>query len=231
MTKRTRHSERQDAFERKGSMRRMVDPVTVICFMAAALLVARPSSLLRASLESFVQDRRTVMAARGQWGNLEGVGARLSNERPGVELIVISDYECPFCRASQTAIDSVVAAGARVAVLHYPLASHPHAEAAARAALCAARDGRFPSLHTRLMTTAEWRKDESWQREASAAGVSDMKRFAACVSGNEVRRELAEHMALSESLMVRATPTFVSRRGVHRGTATVAQIVRLLDER
>lgn len=62
---------------------------------------------------------------------------------------------------------------------------------------------------------------------ASPRGSSDTSRTL--LRTRRASPEPAHEVA--DSLMVRATPTFVSRRGVHRGIATVAQIGRLLDER
>jgi protein-disulfide isomerase len=212
-------------------VRRIADITTVLLFIAAAYLVAQPSSLVRSSWTRHWTDRTTFRAAKRHWSEMEQAGSRLFSARGRVEVVVISDYECPFCRASQAAIDSAVARGVGIALLHYPGPSHPNAEGAARAAICAEPSGHFPRLHAQLMQTDLWQKDEDWLREAGAAGVIEIEQFGACVTGEDARKRLLFQTELADSLLVTGTPTFVSLSGVHRGVASLSQLLELAGRR
>src|SRR5688572_30586908 len=72
-------------------------------------------------------------------------------------LIEISDYHCPFCRrhVQQTQpklySDYVSAGKLRHVFIHYPIAQlHPDAAKSHEAAACAADQGKFWEMHTRL---------------------------------------------------------------------------------
>ncbi|MCC6928710.1 MAG: DsbA family protein [Gemmatimonadaceae bacterium] len=209
-------------------MRRLTDIATALFFIAAAFLIAQPSSLIRASWARYSNNRRVVQLATQHWSEIDHIGSRLFNSREKVELVVVSDYECPFCRASQAAIDSAVRRGVRISLLHYPGPTHPSADGAARAALCAESVRQLPRLHAHFMQTNAWQKSQDWLREATSAGVTDLDNFGACVTGAEVRKRLSSQTALADSLMVRGTPTFVSPRGVHGGVASLAEILDLV---
>jgi protein-disulfide isomerase len=166
----------------------------------------------------------SVAAAKRTWGQLLEFGSALADDKSPVRIVEISDYECPFCRKASAAVDSATRSGVQIAYIHYPLRIHPHAEAAAIAALCAEASGRFREMHARLMSSTEWQTDSNWVREAKAAGVTDIASFEKCRSGAPVRARLASERALADSLGVHGTPTFVTRSSIHDGTATVKEL-------
>ncbi|HVH47149.1 MAG TPA: thioredoxin domain-containing protein [Labilithrix sp.] len=66
--------------------------------------------------------------------------AQTSRMRAGAATVVFfTDFQCPFCRRTHAALAPLVAARhdrVRVVVRHVPLARHPDARTAARAAVC-----------------------------------------------------------------------------------------------
>lgn len=171
-----------------------------IPLMAASPRPARPVST--ATWDSLVMDPLTIGDPTGR-----------------IVVAEFSDYECPFCRRVNGIVDSALAAaqGTRVVFLHFPLPQHPRAEGAARAAICAGEQGRFPEMHHTLMTTSDWRQAGDWRAVATTAGVPDLERFERCLSGPTVHARLARDQALARHLGVRSTPTFLSLRGTWVG--------------
>lgn len=185
------------------------------------------SAPLREKWAQHRSEAASVAVVKREWEDLRSASSALAGDPATVQVLEISDYECPFCRKASASVDSAVRAGLRVGYLHYPLSAHPHAEGAAIAALCAESSGRFREMHALLMSSTDWEEDSNWPREAKAAGVADLRSFGACIHGPAVRGRLARERALADSLGVRGTPTFVSRGGFHRGTATTAELLAL----
>jgi protein-disulfide isomerase len=70
-----------------------------------------------------------------------------------VTLVEYGDFECPYCRVAYPvvkALEQQYAGTLRVVFRSYPLAMHPHAQAAAEAAEFAADHGKFWELHDTL---------------------------------------------------------------------------------
>ncbi|MGZ4376437.1 MAG: DsbA family protein [Gaiellaceae bacterium] len=69
-------------------------------------------------------------------------------------LLEYGDYECPFCRAAQPAVETLIdILGEELcfAYRHFPLTQiHPHAQTAAEAAESAAQQGSFWEMHAML---------------------------------------------------------------------------------
>ncbi len=206
---------------------RGIDFITVLMFLLAGYLLLQPGSQLRTAWARNRADADAVAKASRIWTDLADISAPLFQGHAEPTVVEVSDYECPFCRKNSPAVDSAVAAGVLIAYLHLPLPSHPRAEGAAKAALCAESVGKFREMHARLMETAQWRTDSNWVREARLAGISDLARFERCLAGEEAVRRLVRHKALAETLQVTGTPTFISRRGIHRGLASTKHLVDL----
>jgi protein-disulfide isomerase len=74
-------------------------------------------------------------------------------------VILIGDFQCPGCAGSYTQNepmlhkDYVKTGKIRMAFLNYPLRKHPHALAAAAAAMCAGAQDKFWPFHDSLYAT------------------------------------------------------------------------------
>ena len=71
------------------------------------------------------------------------------------------------------------------AFLHFPLEMHPHARAAAEAAVCAAHQGKFWEMHDALFSTTNALEHSSLIAKASTINL-DEERFGECLSGGEL---------------------------------------------
>jgi protein-disulfide isomerase len=201
-----------------------LDGLTVLVLVLAGYLVSAPTRERWARSRA---DDASVALVRSEWTHLKSETLPLYEDSADIQIVEISDYECPYCRHSAAAVDSAVASGVRVSYLNYPLAIHPHAEGAAIAALCAGSAGRFREMHARLMSTVTWQSDTNWVREAKAAGVTDVLGFERCLRGADVKSRLARGRALADRFGVQGTPMFVSKQALHRGGATAAELLSL----
>lgn len=201
-----------------------LDMLTAATLVVAVFLLSQP---LRDKWARHRADVARAGVVIRNWETVARNSSPLGATPTRMQVVEISDYECPFCRKASAAVDSAVKAGLQISYLNYPLPAHEHAEGAAIAALCAGFSGRFREMHARLMNSTEWQRDSNWTREAKAAGVVNLQEFAACLTGPAVRGRLAYERALADSLGVRGTPTFVSRKATRSGVSSVAELITL----
>ncbi len=156
-------------------------------------------------------------------------GHSLSNGDSGGQSVVVefSDYECPYCRKSQPAVDSAVLRGVRVAYIHAPGPSHPKARPAALAAICADEQGRFREVHSELMDSEDWRQTGDWAAVARSARVPDIATFVACLASARASATLERHEQIARSAGIRVTPTFAGPSVTELGMIGADRLVEI----
>lgn len=166
-------------------------------------------------------------------GEMEDIGA-LVQLATGVErgdpdapitILEFGDFQCPACQQFATfvkpQIDLAYVEGgiARFEFHDFPLAGHPHAFFAARAARCALDQGEeyFWPYHDQLFAhQATWSASPSpparaFEDYASAIGLN-VEDFADCLDSDRHADVISANMRLGSELGVTGTPTiFVSK--------------------
>ena len=104
---------------------------------------------------------------------------------PGMVTVVdFVDWECPFCRRTNLALEPIIAAHAariRLVRRQVPLQMHPHAMDAARAACCGEKLGKGDEMAIALLTTdVENLTPDGCQKLASGLGLESAA-YSACV--------------------------------------------------
>ena len=131
------------------------------------------------------------------------------SEARGV-MIVLSDFECPFCRrfaleTMPTLKRNLVDSGlARLGFMHMPLRIHQDAEAAAVSAECAGEQGKFWTVHDALFAPPQIQVNQVQQEIAKLGLKKDL--FDECVEkgGSGVVKADQE---LAQRLNVTSTPS------------------------
>lgn len=104
--------------------------------------------------------------------------------KPGkINVVEMTDFQCPFCRRLHPVmVEAMRAHGDRVHFvrLNMPLRSHPQARGAARAFVCADRQGKGEEMADALFAAREL-SPEHCEKLAEGLGLS-MPTFRACVS-------------------------------------------------
>lgn len=127
---------------------------------------------------------------------------------PGkINVVEFADFECPYCRRLHGVLGPLLAEyGDRVAFqrLQRPLEMHPQAEQAARAALCAAAQGRGEAMADRLFSVTL-----SPQAISSAAEALrlDPAEYDACMASPTTTQTLEQHAALLPDEQFKGLPT------------------------
>ena len=136
------------------------------------------------------------------------------NAEAPITLIEFSDYQCPFCarhaRDTLAEIDKAYVSTGKVRYVfrNFPIEGiHPLAFRAHEAAACAAEQGKFWEMHTRLFANPKALDAEELPKHAERIGL-EMSGFRTCFDSRRhsirVRRDIAE----GRSLGVNGTPMF-----------------------
>ena len=195
--------------------------VNVVILAAIAVLLFGPDGTVGRRISTAYnrwQDGQRVAAV---WDELVGAPSVLGSlgADPGGVIVEFADYDCPACRlVAPTIAERAHQGDATVVVRH--IASQPVGSPgpeAARAAICAERQGRFAAAHEALMTDDEWLETRDWAGLAISIGVADMTAFNACLNDESIEQHLARNQALADTLRIPGTPTYVTTQGIHIG--------------
>lgn len=182
----------------------------IVCAVAVTLLVARRE------LRDGPRPASTVSiggrkAELSDWHRFASEGHRVGPSDAPLAIVLFTDFECPSCRvlASQLRVlQAEFPGGVQVITRHYPGEGHPHAEAAALAAECAADQDRFQEFHDALFDNQSLLGSTSWQVLARLAGVPDLDSFGSCLEDADSSR-LMDDIEAGRELGVQGTPTLI----------------------
>ncbi|WP_420138466.1 DsbA family protein [Sphingomonas sp.] len=130
------------------------------------------------------------------------------NPNGDVTLVMFSDYNCPFCRASAGEIDALLAGDPKLKVVWRELpVLGPDSDAAAVAALAAAKQGKYRAFHRALFSGNH--PDKAAIAIAATKAGLDPARFQADQRASDVAAELTANLNLARRMQINATPFFV----------------------
>lgn len=147
-----------------------------------------------------------------------------------VTIVLFSDFQCPYCRRLAAVVTEIARAQGDVRLIfrNFPLPTHPRAETAARAAMAAARQGKFWPMHDALFGHRGPLTDEAIGRMAEKVGL-DVERFERDRQDPAISAQVREDVALGKRFGVVATPTmFVNGRYV-RGAQTAKTLEQVIE--
>lgn len=135
-------------------------------------------------------------------------GAWAGNPKGDVTLVMFTDYNCGYCRASMPDIDKLLAEDAKLKVVwrEIPVLG-PQSDVAARVALAAAEQGRYLPFHRAVF--ADGHPDDAHLAAAGKAAGLDADRVAADKKSAAVGREVDANLAMATRIGVSGTPAFV----------------------
>ena len=124
--------------------------------------------------------------------------------KPDVTLVEFFDYACPYCKASNPAVDRLVQEdkGLRVVYRELPILG-PDSVTAARLSLAASKAGRFAKFHDTLWATGR-PAAETIAVASNAAGIP-----AQPSNDPAIEAELRRNFQLAGQLGATGTPLFV----------------------
>jgi protein-disulfide isomerase len=176
----------------------------------------------------------TTILGRADQGRIRG------DSSAKLWLIMVSDFQCPFCRqwhdeVFATVVRDYVATGkVRIAYLNYPLSGHKNAMPAAEAAMCASAQGRFWEMHDAIFRTQDqWAEladpKPMLDSLATSVGVATAP-YRACIDSKATRPMILADQARATTAGVRATPTFFLGSDQIEGAVPLPEFRAALDK-
>jgi protein-disulfide isomerase len=145
--------------------------------------------------------------------------------KPEVTLVEFFDYACPYCKASNPAVDRLLKEdkGLRVVYRELPILG-PDSVIAARQSLAASKLGRFAQFHDALWAAGRPAPDTIAQASA-AAGIAATPQQDAMAEA-----ELKQNFALAGKLGASGTPVFVVGNKVLNGAVGYDALKQAIDQ-
>jgi protein-disulfide isomerase len=147
-----------------------------------------------------------------------------------VTIVEYSDYLCPYCQKAQSVLDEVLARNAgKIRFVHRDfLLGRPRSMPVARAAHCAADQGKFWDYRNRLMEDpGDW-SDQYLLSRAAPLGL-DRSSFQACLASDRHDKAILQSSEDGTRLGVQSTPTFFINGRRVKGIRTVEQFQEIID--
>jgi protein-disulfide isomerase len=229
-------------------LRRYLDAVGTAAIVVAALAVTGSVvhreffGSARAGQSGVVQgrmlrDRPSEPVYVDDWRDLLDLGTQIGAESAAVDLLVFTDLECPYCQRFHAAYKNArvqFGDNLRLTYIHYPLAVHRHAEAAARAAECAGAQDRFSAFVDAVFQQQASMGIKSWTAYAAGVGVPDTVTFNRCAGSTFFSERILSGKRKGEALGITGTPTVIINgwrlpRPPHDSLTAVIEAI--LDER
>src|SRR5262249_33386646 len=119
------------------------------------------------------------------------------------------DFQCPYCREVTSTLDEVLARhgdDVRLVFRHNPLAMHAEAKNAAKAALAAARQGKFWAMHDKLFES-QYELAGKYRDFAGAIGLA-LAQFDSDFADPALDRRIEEDQGTAQRFGVTGTPAF-----------------------
>lgn len=155
-------------------------------------------------------------------------GAVLGNPNGKVTLVEFTDFACTYCRQSVKAIDALVAKNPdlRVVVRELPIIA-PESAPAARMALAAAAQGKYPAYH-KAMFEGPRPSDASITAAATAAGL-DLASARSFAARPDVEEELKRNLQMARQLGINGTPAWVIGEQLVHGAVPQEDLQAAID--
>ncbi len=179
----------------------------------AAAAASPPAVAGDATPSSSPDTSAAALLTRADLGRIDGASSA------SVWLVVISDFQCPFCKrwheetGPRIHADYVRTGKVRIAYLNLPISTHRNAAPAHEAAMCAAEQGQFWPVADALFATQDrWKSRfqvEPFFDSLTTRLVRDIPRYRACIASGASRTLIDADVARINRLGVGSTPTFL----------------------
>lgn len=136
-----------------------------------------------------------------------------------VTIVEFGDFQCPFCRAVEPTLRALLANhpdGVRLVFRNMPLEGvHPNAMLAARAGVCADRQGKFWEMHDEMFSHQDELSEPQLEQMAKHEGLR-VSGFDACLRNQRTVEAVDEDAAVGIELGINSTPYFfINGRPLH----------------
>ena len=149
-----------------------------------------------------------------------------------IEIVVFSDFQCPFCAHFATAVREVQSKGIEgvpttIKFKHFPLSIHPASLLVHQAAVAAAEQGKFWEMHDLLFTHQAAVSRENLLLYAKTLKL-DLERFRSDLDSERTRQLIEADRIEGEKLGIQGTPAFFINGIRYSGTRSLDQLRSLV---
>ncbi len=154
----------------------------------------------------------------------------LGNPDGDILVVEFFDYRCPYCRRVADKLrDTVTADGnIRLVMKEFPILG-PESIFASRAALAAAKQGKYEEFHFGLMASQGEIDDAAVMALAEQLGL-DMDRLREDMLSEDIDKAFRRTYEVTEALEIRGTPAFVIGDRIYPGAIEMDEFKRLVAE-
>ena len=165
------------------------------------------------------EHREAIFAAKD-----DAVGG---NPQGDVTLVEFFDYRCGYCRNMAQALRGLIGHDPKLRYVFkdMPILS-PESATAAKAALAAARQGKYAEMHFALMQAKEL--DPASVLDLARQTGLDPQRLASDMEDPAITAKLEENLRLAQTLGIDGTPSFVVGDQVIAGATEIARLAELI---
>ena len=142
-------------------------------------------------------------------------GAILGNPDGSRTLVKFTDYGCTYCKASEPDIARLIAEDPELTVVVREWPIFEGSEEAARMALAAAMQGKYPAFYKAMFALGP--PTSATVEAAAKTAALDLQRARSDAASDRVSAELARNMALARELGFSGTPSWVAGGRVLEG--------------
>lgn len=155
------------------------------------------------------ESAKRAIAAKRQELEADPASPVLGNPAGDVTLVEFFDYRCPYCKQVAPTLQALIAEDKRLRVVmkEFPILGKDSVTAS-RAALAAARQGKYEVFHHALMGLKGQLTEAAIFKAAAAAGL-DVERLKSDMERPEIDAQLRANHDLAQALDIRGTPAFV----------------------
>lgn len=167
------------------------------------------------------------------------LGESIGNPNAPVTIREFGDYQCPACgnfepTAERIRKEYVDPGKVRFIFFDFPLAMHKHAQAAAIAARCAARQDKFWPYHDRLYyTQSKWAEESDPSSMFLDLGLEaglDTGKLKACMKNKTPLATINKEREAGKSVQLRATPTVLVGNTEFIGGPSYDKLKKAVDD-
>ncbi|MBI1261574.1 MAG: thioredoxin domain-containing protein [Rhizobiales bacterium] len=152
------------------------------------------------------------------------------NPRGDITIVEFFDYQCGYCKRSfEPLIKGIQDDGnIRLILKEFPILG-PTSVTAARAAMAAARQGKYFDMHKALYEHKGSLTDAKVIEIASDIGL-DVKKLATDMKSPEIGKIIKREYALAESLGVEGTPAFIINEKFYPGAMDAERLADIIKD-
>src|SRR5258706_11147473 len=151
-----------------------------------------------------------------------------------VEVVLFSDFQCPFCAQlaqpiRQLQLEGVEGIRTSIHFKNFPLAMHADAALAHHVAMAAGKQGKFWEMHDFLFAHQAALKRENLVNYAKTLQL-DVDRFRADMESTDVNELIEADITEGTKRGINATPTFYINGKQFTGTRTFEQLKKIIQD-